>query len=183
MVDTLGQLTTSSEGLPDTQKKLQELASSITQRISTEKDTYEKADSDLKELSQHLEKKEYVKAIATLLKLLFNSFSLKSSNGFAHLDKYLKQLHLDGKTQTEILTLIQKFSEDLEKSNFSISDITDTTFLLSACKDRRFQMECQTKQQQSPTPYDSLLYHLHHNLSNTGSSPKDPTGTILLFNR
>jgi hypothetical protein len=156
----------SSAELPEISTELENLSSSIIQGIGAEEDKYKKSDADIQELSQHLEKKEYVKAIYTALKMLFTSFSLKSTNGFSHLDKYIQQLQLNGKNQTEILHLIKDFSEKLEKSDFSISDSTDIAFLYSACKDRWFQRECQIKQQSEPTAYDSLLYNLHHDFSN-----------------
>lgn len=167
----------------DTDVALEKLALSITDQIGTEKDQYEKSNTDLETLAQHLEKKEYVKAISSLFKLLFKSFSLKSRNGFAHLNKYRQQLNLEGKTQTEVVALIQGFSKKLEKSDFSISDITDTTFLLSLCKDKRLQMEYLAKWQPAPTPYESLLYNLNNDINIKGSREKDATGTVLLFNR
>jgi uncharacterized protein YjbJ (UPF0337 family) len=153
------------EGFVETQEELEQLASSITNKIGEEKDKYEKSDSDIQELTQHLENKEYVQALVSLFKVLLNSFAMEAKEGFGHLTDKIEALKLDMKTSSELFVLVQEFSQQLEKSDFSISDVTDITYLMSMCKNKSFQHLCKEKQQPEPTPYESLLYNLHHTFS------------------
>lgn len=106
---------------------------------------------------------------------LIKGFSLSSKSGFKHLESELQKLNLPEKSLDELQELIGQFEKEIKNQNWSLSDLTDKTFLLSQCKDKAMEKHCAEKHLAEPTPYDKLRYHIF-------TPTENAVGKVLLFN-
>ncbi len=162
--------------LSERKDELNLLTKEIIEKINKDKDFYEKEDAkEIKKIWSLLKGGEYIQATIKFLGLLFSSFSLTTKWWFNHINSEAKKLWLENKSIPDLKTMVSWFSKDILNKQSSISDLTDKTYLMSLCKDKILELQCQEKQKKQPSPYDKLCYNILN-------PRKNAVGKVLLFN-